>query len=76
MFSFLSGVYIYVIAWVLLGQDSGDSLQPKHLSDFAVSILIEGRESQVIIIIIIIKALFKTERPISEVRVEDAGINR
>ena len=75
MFSFLSGVYIYVIAWVLLGQDSGDSLQPKHLSDFAVSILIEGRESQVIIIIII-KALFKTERPISEVRVEDAGINR
>jgi len=35
MFSFLSGVYIYVIAWALLGQDSGDSLQPKHLSDFA-----------------------------------------
>ena len=28
------------------------------------------------IIIIIIKALFKTERPISEVREEDAGINR
>ena len=27
-------------------------------------------------IIIIIKALFKTERPISEVREEDAGINR
>ena len=33
----------------------------------------------IIIIIIIIKALlalFKTERPISEVREEDAGINR
>ena len=29
-----------------------------------------------IIIIIIIKALFKTERPLSEVREEDAGINR
>ena len=28
------------------------------------------------LIIIIIKALFKTERPISEVREEDAGINR
>ena len=27
-------------------------------------------------IIIIIKALFKTERPISEIREEDAGINR
>ena len=31
---------------------------------------------EIIIIIIIIKALFKTERPISEVREEDAGINR
>ena len=30
----------------------------------------------IIIIIIIIKASFKTERPISEVREEDAGINR
>ena len=29
----------------------------------------------IIIIIIIIKALFKTERPISEVQEEDAGIN-
>ena len=28
------------------------------------------------VIIIIVKALFKTERPISEVREEDAGINR
>jgi len=28
------------------------------------------------LIIIIIKALFKTERSISEVREEDAGINR
>ena len=30
----------------------------------------------IITIIKIIKALFKTERPISEVREEDAGINR
>ena len=44
MFSFLSGVYVYVIAWALLGQDSGDSLGPTHLSDFAVSKII-GRES-------------------------------
>ncbi|XP_020601157.1 uncharacterized protein LOC110040282 [Orbicella faveolata] len=35
MFSFLSGVYVYIIAWALLGQDSGDSLGPTHLSDFA-----------------------------------------
>ena len=42
MFTFASGVYVYVIAWVLLGQDSGDSLGPVHLSDFAVSELISG----------------------------------
>jgi len=40
MFTFASGVYVYVIAWALLGQDSGDSLGPIHLSDFAVSKLI------------------------------------
>ena len=44
MFSFLSGVYVYVIAWALLGQDSGDSLGPTHLKDFAVS-KIKGHES-------------------------------
>lgn len=36
VFTFLSGVYVYVIAWALLGQDSGDSLGPKNLSDFTV----------------------------------------
>ena len=45
MFSFLSGVYVYIVAWALLGQGSGDSLGPTHLSDFAVS-KIMGRESQ------------------------------
>ena len=44
MFSFLSGVYVYVIAWALLGQDGGENLGPTHLSDFAVS-KIMGRES-------------------------------
>ena len=37
MFSFLSGVYVYVIAWALLGQDNGDNLGPDNLTDFAVS---------------------------------------
>ena len=37
MFSFLSGVYVYIIAWALLGQDSGDNLGPDNLRDFAVS---------------------------------------
>ena len=37
VFSFLSGVYIYVIAWGLLGQDSGDTLGPNSFSDLAVS---------------------------------------
>ena len=37
MFSFLSGVYVYVVAWALLGQDSGDNLGPDNLKDFAVS---------------------------------------
>ena len=36
MFSFLSGVYVYVIAWALLGQDNGDNLGPDNLTDFAV----------------------------------------
>jgi len=36
VFTFLSGVYVYVIAWALFGQDSGDSLGPKNLSDFTV----------------------------------------
>ena len=40
MLSYLSGVYVYVIAWALLGQDSGDSLGPTHQSDFAVSKII------------------------------------
>ena len=48
MFSFLSGVYVYVIAWALLGQDSGDRLGSTHLSDFAVSRII-GRVSQQLI---------------------------
>lgn len=37
MFSFLSGVYVYIVAWALLGQDSGDNLGPDNLTDFAVS---------------------------------------
>lgn len=37
MLSFLSGVYVYVIAWALLGQDNGDNLGPDNLTDFAVS---------------------------------------
>ena len=37
MFSFLSGVYVYVVAWALLGQDSGDNLGPDNLTDFVVS---------------------------------------
>ena len=49
MFTFASGVYVYVIAWALLGQDSGDSLGPTHLSDFAVSKLV-SRESHFFII--------------------------
>ncbi|KAJ7383308.1 Major facilitator super domain-containing protein 12 [Desmophyllum pertusum] len=37
VFTFLSGVYVYIIAWALLGQDSGDlSLGRKNLLDFAV----------------------------------------
>ena len=44
MFSFLSGVYVYVVAWALLGQDSGGSLGPTHLSDFVVSKIMD-RES-------------------------------
>ena len=45
MFSFLSGIYVYVIAWAFLGQDSGDSLGPTQQSDFAVSNVI-GRPSR------------------------------
>ncbi|XP_022803748.1 uncharacterized protein LOC111341063 isoform X2 [Stylophora pistillata] len=35
VFSFLSGVYIYSVAWGLLGQDSEVTLGPNNLSDFA-----------------------------------------
>ncbi|KAL9987823.1 hypothetical protein ACROYT_G002191 [Oculina patagonica] len=35
VFTFLSGVYVYVIVWAVLGQDSGDSIGPKSLQDFA-----------------------------------------
>ncbi|PFX23447.1 Major facilitator superfamily domain-containing protein 12 [Stylophora pistillata] len=34
-FTFLSGVYVYVLAWVLLEQDSADSLGPKDYNVFA-----------------------------------------
>ncbi|PFX11993.1 hypothetical protein AWC38_SpisGene24120, partial [Stylophora pistillata] len=34
VFGFLSGVYIYAIAWGLLGQDSEVTLGPNSLSDF------------------------------------------
>ena len=37
MFSFLSGIYTYVIAWGLFGQDNSDTLGPQSLPDFAVS---------------------------------------
>ena len=37
MFSFLSGIYIYVIAWGLFGQDKSDTLGPQSLLDFVVS---------------------------------------
>ena len=37
MFSFLSGIYIYVIAWSLFGQDNSDTLGPQSLPDFVVS---------------------------------------
>ena len=37
MFSFLSGIYIYVIAWGLFGQDNSDTLGPQSLPDFAVN---------------------------------------
>ena len=37
MFSFLSGIYIYVIAWGLFGQDNSDTLGPQSLLDFVVS---------------------------------------
>ena len=36
----------------------------------------EAEKTLFLVIIIIIKALFKTERPISEVQEEDAGLNR
>ena len=37
MFSFLSGIYIYVIAWGLFGQDNTDTLGPESLPDFVVN---------------------------------------
>jgi len=37
MFNFLSGIYAYVVAWALLGQDNGDKLGPDNLTDFTVS---------------------------------------
>ena len=45
-FSFLSGVYVYAVAWALLGQDSGDSLGPDNLPDFAVSEIISNYRCQ------------------------------
>lgn len=37
VFSFVTGIYVYLIAWGLLGQDSGDDLGPDSLNQFAVS---------------------------------------
>ena len=36
--SFVSGIYVYVVAWGLLGQDGGDDLGPESVTQFAVSI--------------------------------------
>lgn len=36
-FSFLTGIFVYLIAWGLLGQDSGASLGPEDVSSFAVN---------------------------------------
>lgn len=33
-FSFLTGIFVYLIAWGLLGHDSGESLGPEDLSSF------------------------------------------
>lgn len=43
MFNFLSGVYVYVVAWALFGQDNGDKLGPDNLTDFTyLSSIITG----------------------------------
>ena len=36
--SFVSGIYVYVVAWGLLGQEGGDDLGPESVTQFAVSI--------------------------------------
>ncbi|XP_073242421.1 uncharacterized protein [Porites lutea] len=33
--SFVSGIYVYVVAWGLLGQDGGDDLGPESVTQFA-----------------------------------------
>ena len=34
--SFVTGIYVYVVAWGLLGQDGGDDLGPESVKQFAV----------------------------------------
>ena len=34
--SFFCGIYIYVITWILLGQESEKSISPKLKTDFTV----------------------------------------
>lgn len=40
VFSFVSGIYVYMVAWGLFGQNSGDNLGPKSLPCFAVCIFV------------------------------------
>ena len=40
---FVSGIYVYVVAWGLLGQDGGDDLGPESVTQFAASTQIKWR---------------------------------
>ena len=41
--SFVSGIYVYVVAWGLLGQDGGDNLGRERVTQFAVGTWIKRR---------------------------------
>ena len=41
--SFVSGIYVYVVAWGLLGQDGGDNLGRERVTQFAVGTWIKWR---------------------------------
>ena len=35
-FSYIGGIFAYVLAWILLGQSSEDNLSPNNWKDFTV----------------------------------------